>query len=86
MIEKRVFVDRMEILQDGQIQVRTATQFFENNEAISEKSYHRHVIAPGDDVSSEEQIVKDVVSGNLHTQTRIDKYKLNKLRRVVNQA
>ena len=74
MIEKREFVDKLEVLQDGQVQVRTATQFFENDIAVSEKSFHRKVIEPGADVAAEDELVRDVVSGNLHKKTRVDKF------------
>ena len=73
MIEKREFVDRIEVLDDGTLQVRTATQFFENDEAVSEKSYSRKVIQTGQDVSSEDALVRDIVDGKLFTAARVEK-------------
>ena len=55
-------------LEDGQIQVRQITRFMENGVELS-KSYHRHVVDVGDDVTNEPQIIKDVAS-QLHTTAR----------------
>ena len=44
-ITKEVVVDRIETLQDGQIQVRTATVIKEDDTELS-RTVHRHVVAP----------------------------------------
>lgn len=44
-ITKEVVVDRIETLQDGQIQVRTATVIKEDDTELS-RTFHRHVVAP----------------------------------------
>lgn len=73
-ITKEVVVDRMEILEDGQVQVRTATKILEDGKEIS-RTYHRHVVNPGDDYSKEvSQRVKDVC-GAVHSQSVINAYK-----------
>jgi len=43
------------------IQIRTATIIKEDGVELS-RTYHRHVIAPGDDVSSESDEVKKLVA------------------------
>jgi len=43
------------------IQIRTATIIKEDSVELS-RTYHRHVIAPGDDVSSESDEVKKLVA------------------------
>ena len=47
-------VDSIDVLPDGQIQVRRADRIFRDGVEIS-KSYHRHVVSPGDDLSKEDQ-------------------------------
>ena len=49
-------VDSIDVLPDGQIQVRRADRIFRDGVEIS-KSYHRHVVSPGDDLSKEDQRV-----------------------------
>jgi hypothetical protein len=69
-LTKEVVTDRVEVLEDGRMQVRTATRILEDGEIISE-SFHRHTIDVGDDVSGESQLVKDVAQ-NMHTEARIN--------------
>ena len=44
-LTKEVVVDKIEILEKGQVQVRTATRVLEDGVQLS-SSYHRHVLAP----------------------------------------
>ena len=46
-------VDSIDVLPDGQIQVRKANRVFRDGVEIS-KSYHRHVVSPGQDLSKED--------------------------------
>jgi len=57
-----------QFLEDGQIQVREITRLMEDGVELS-KTYHRHVVDVGDDLTNEPQIVKDVAQ-NLHTPAR----------------
>jgi len=52
-------VDSIDVLPDGQIQVRKANRVFRDGEEIS-KSYHRHVVAPGDDLALEDSRVAEI--------------------------
>ena len=52
-------VDSIDVLPDGQIQVRKANRVFRDGVEIS-KSYHRHVVSPGDDLSKEDSRVADI--------------------------
>lgn len=45
-------IDKIEVLASGHVQVRRATRILRDGELIAE-TYHRHVLAPGDDVSTE---------------------------------
>ncbi len=72
-LTKRTEVDRREILADGTIQVRTATVIEEDGVELS-RSFHRHVVVPGDDLSNEHESVKRVTDIE-HTPERITEYK-----------
>ena len=59
-LEKITKADKVEIVGDyHHVQVRTATIIMDDGVEIS-RSFHRHVIAPGDDYSQEEQFVQDI--------------------------
>ena len=58
-LEKQTVVDLIETLESGLVQVRTATRILENGVVIS-SSFHRHVVAPGDDYSQEDDRVKAI--------------------------
>lgn len=60
-LSERTEEDRIEILVDGQIQVRTATVIERDGVEIS-RTFHRHVVDPLDDVSSQSQRVKDIAA------------------------
>jgi len=72
-LEKQVIIDKIEVLENGCIQVRQATKIIEDGKELS-KSYHRWVIAPGDDYSNQDDRVK-AVAEVVHTQAAIDSYK-----------
>lgn len=73
MIEKQVSVDKIEVVDSGHVQVRTATTVIENGNVIA-KSFHRHVIAPGDDYSNEDMRVQAICAAT-HTSDVIEAYK-----------
>ena len=56
-LEKQVVVDKIEVVEVGVVQVRTATRIVEDGNVISQ-SYHRHTIQPGQDYSAECDKVK----------------------------
>jgi hypothetical protein len=58
-LEKVISVDLIEVVENGAVQVRTKTAILEDGKQIS-GSFHRHVIAPGDDYSSEDARVKAI--------------------------
>ena len=73
MLEKIEAVDRIEVIEDGTVQVRTKTSIMEDGKEISNK-FHRHVVVPGDDYSAEDARVK-AICGVTHTQTVVNAYK-----------
>jgi len=66
------FADKIEIV-NNHVQVRVATVIKRDGEEIS-RSFHRHVVAPGDDYSAEEAKVQAICAA-VHTQDVIEAYK-----------
>ncbi len=58
MLEKKVGFDHS-ITEAGYVQVRRITRVLENGQEIS-KSYHRHILNPGDDVESQDERSKAI--------------------------
>ena len=58
-LEKQIVVDLIETLENGCVQVRTATRILDDGVAVS-SSFHRHVVAPGDDYSQEDSRVQAI--------------------------
>jgi hypothetical protein len=73
MLEKIKVVDRIEVLENGNVQVRTATKIMEDGKQIS-GTFHRHVVAPGDDYSEEAERVQAICQVT-HTPEVIQAYK-----------
>ena len=53
MLTKQTVVDKIEVLENGTLQVRSATRVLEDGEVLS-SSFHRHVLTPGADTSNED--------------------------------
>ncbi len=65
--------DKIEIVGDFKhVQVRTATVIKRDGEEIS-RSFHRHVVAPDDDITSESAEVQAICNA-VHTQEIKDAY------------
>ena len=64
-LTERTVIGSREVLPDGQIQVRTDTIIEKDGVEIS-KTFHRHVIVPGADVSGEDATVQTVANA-VHT-------------------
>lgn len=58
-LEKTTVVDLIETTENGCVQVRTATRILDDGKVISQ-SFHRHVVAPGDDYSQEDPRVQAI--------------------------
>jgi hypothetical protein len=71
-LEKQTVVDRIEVVEVGVVQVRTATRIVEDGNVIS-TSYHRHTIAPGQDYSAECDKVKAICAAT-HTPEVVSAY------------
>ena len=60
-LNKTVVVDRIEVLEMGQIQVRTATVIDEDGAQIS-RTFHRHVLNPGADLTEQTDRVTGIAN------------------------
>jgi hypothetical protein len=72
-LEKVTSVDLIEVIENGGIQVRTKTAIKEDGVEISSKFY-RHVVAPGDDYSTEDARVQAICAA-MHTADVVAAYK-----------
>ena len=72
MLEKVTSVDLIEVIENGSVQVRTKTAIMEDGKQIS-GSFHRHVVAPGDDYLAEDARVKAICAAT-HTSAVIAAY------------
>ena len=64
-ITERTQIGSCDVLPDGQIQVRTDTIIEKDRVEIS-RTFHRHVIVPGADVSGEDATVQ-AIANTVHT-------------------
>jgi hypothetical protein len=72
MLEKQVVVDKVEVVENGIVQVRTATRIVEDGKVIS-SSFHRHVVVPGQDYANEDARVQAICQAT-HTAEVIAAY------------
>ena len=73
MLEKQIVVDLIETVENGCVQVRTCTRIIEDGKQLS-GTFHRHVVAPGDDYSAEDAKVQAICAA-VHTPEVIAAYK-----------
>lgn len=72
-LEKNSVVDRIEVLENGFVQVRTKTTIMEDGKLLS-ANFHRHTIAPGADYSHEDARVQTICAV-AHTSEVVETYK-----------
>ena len=72
-LEKAISVDLVEVVENGAVQVRVCTRIMEDGKQIS-GSFHRHVVAPGDDYSNQDARVKAICAAT-HTAAVVAAYK-----------
>jgi hypothetical protein len=59
MLEKQIAIDKIEVLENNDVQVRQITRIVEGGNEIS-SSFHRWVLAKGDDISGQDAKVQAV--------------------------
>ena len=60
-LQEKSVVDKIEVLLNGCIQVRRRDQILKDGVEVA-STFHRHVIAPGDDVSNEDPRVAAIAT------------------------
>jgi archaellum component FlaF (FlaF/FlaG flagellin family) len=65
-------VDKVEVVENGSVQVRTANIVLKDGEELA-RNFHRHVVVPGQDYSAEDAKVQAICAA-VHTQEVIDAY------------
>ncbi len=58
------------VLPDGQVQLKEATRYVEDGKVMMERHDIR-TIDCGDGTAEEDQLIKDIINGNLHSAARI---------------
>ena len=71
-LEKIIVVDQIEVVENGSVQVRTATKIMEDGKELN-RTFHRHVVAPGQDYSNEDSRVQAICAAT-HTPEVIAAY------------
>lgn len=75
-IEEKVVIDSINVLENGQIQIRQATKIYKDGVEIA-KTYHRHCIAPDQNITKEDIKVQNIANA-VWTKEVKDNYILNK--------
>jgi hypothetical protein len=60
-LEKQTTIDKIEIVENGIVQVRQVERILEDGKELS-ASYHRWTLAPGQDVSDQEPRVQAIAN------------------------
>ena len=61
MLTESSIIDSINVKADGQIEVRRADLILRDGVEIN-KSYHRHVLSPGDDLTGQDSRVADIAT------------------------
>ena len=72
LIEKQI-IDKIELTEVNTIQIRIATSIIKDGAEIA-KTYHRHSLSPGDDVSNEDSRVQ-AIANVIWTEEVVNAYK-----------
>ena len=76
-LTKETVVDKVEVLENGTVQVRTATRVLEDGVALS-SSFHRHVCTPDHDCTNEDPKVQAICAA-VHTAEVIAAYEASQV-------
>lgn len=72
LTEKQI-IDKIEIVENNSIQIRTST-IIEKDDVEIARTYHRHSLSPGDNVSKEDARVQSIANA-IWTDDVINSYK-----------
>ena len=68
-LTEKIEIDRIEIQNDWNIQVRQATVIERDGEFVA-RTFHRWILTPDSDISTQEQKVKDICNAAWTTEVR----------------
>jgi len=77
MITKEIVDDKIEILEDGIIEVREVTRIIEDGVVISQKFTNRRIIEPGVATTKDDSRLNRIVSA-VHTPDIVSKFMIKK--------
>ena len=60
-LTERKIIDLIEVLETGHLQIREAN-LVERDGVVIARTFHRYVIAPGEDVNDKEQKIQDIAA------------------------
>jgi hypothetical protein len=60
-LTEKTIVDKIEVIESNSIQIRTANVIEKDGLEIS-RTFHRHVVNPGDDISEQDPKVKSIAN------------------------
>jgi hypothetical protein len=72
LIEKQI-IDKIEVIETNSIQVRTATVIEKDGTELT-RTFHRHVLAPGADITNEDVKVQSIANA-IWTEEIIEQYR-----------
>jgi hypothetical protein len=72
-LEKIIEIDKIEILKDGQIQIRRSTKIIDDGIEMG-TTYHRHVLLPGDPIGDQHERVISIANA-IWTTDVVDNYR-----------
>jgi predicted regulator of Ras-like GTPase activity (Roadblock/LC7/MglB family) len=72
-ITEKTIIDIIEVLQNNTIQIRNANIIEKDGVEIA-RTYHRHVLSPGDDITNEDSKVKTIANA-IWTEQAVNAYK-----------
>ena len=71
-LTEKTIIDKIEIVENNSIQVRTATVIEKDGVELT-RTFHRHVVAPGADITNEDPKVQ-VIANAIWTEEIIEAY------------
>ena len=71
-LTEETIVDKIEVVENGTVQVRTANVVLKDGVEIA-RNFHRHVVAPGDSYSNEDAKVQAICAA-VHTAEVVSAY------------
>jgi hypothetical protein len=60
-LTEKTIIDKIEVIENNSIQVRTATIIEKDGTELT-RTFHRHVVAPGTDISNEDPKVQAIAT------------------------